>query len=331
MPYHVQPMSDPPFIPPYVREIEDIARALELTPRQPRVRSSSPLEPVMICVVHNEIRRLPKLLDHYRGLGVRDFLIIDNASTDGTGDWLAQQDDVTLYAMPGPFRWPLKQAWIHRAIQQSDPEAWYLVVDADELVVFEGHEQHRLPALVRELEARRISRARGVLIDLYPEGPLVSPGAEPTRAPHCWFDPDSYRETEVPRMVSCKGGPRHRVFELDGEPLAPELTKYPLFRAQAGHIMANPHHHFPYAENFQSPCLLGILHEKFCDDFPARVADAVRRKQYWDNSSEYQAYANALEKNPELSMWYPGSRRYDRPEDLLRCGLIEAVGWPTAG
>ena len=39
--------------------------------------------------VRNEMIRLPYFLDHYRGLGVDHFLIVDNGSDDGTAAFLA--------------------------------------------------------------------------------------------------------------------------------------------------------------------------------------------------------------------------------------------------
>ena len=51
----------------------------------------------VLCFVtlRNEMNRLPYFLEHYRALGVRHFLMVDNNSTDGSGDFLATQADVS--------------------------------------------------------------------------------------------------------------------------------------------------------------------------------------------------------------------------------------------
>ncbi|UTY39953.1 glycosyltransferase family 2 protein [Allocoprobacillus halotolerans] len=52
---------------------------------------------IVVCALKNEITRIKWFLDHYRNLGIKLFLICDNNSTDGTLDFLMQQNDVVLY------------------------------------------------------------------------------------------------------------------------------------------------------------------------------------------------------------------------------------------
>ena len=59
---------------------------------------------VLISVVRNEADILPAFFDHYRGLGIRSFVLIDNNSTDGTREVLLEQPDVILYAAAGSYR-----------------------------------------------------------------------------------------------------------------------------------------------------------------------------------------------------------------------------------
>ena len=43
----------------------------------------------------------------------------------------------------------------------------------------------------------------------------------------------------------------------------PQLTKYPVFRLDAGEVFSNPHHVWPYEANFSSACYAAVLHYKF--------------------------------------------------------------------
>jgi hypothetical protein len=52
---------------------------------------------VLVACVRNEMIRIAQFLDHYRRIGVNHFAIVDNASEDGTAEWLEQQADVLLY------------------------------------------------------------------------------------------------------------------------------------------------------------------------------------------------------------------------------------------
>ena len=54
--------------------------------------------------VRNEMGRLPFALSYYRDLGVGQFLIVDNDSTDGTRDYLKAQPDVRLWHTKASYR-----------------------------------------------------------------------------------------------------------------------------------------------------------------------------------------------------------------------------------
>lgn len=312
--------------PAYVQRVLELIEGEPLEPTVESARLGGPHDPALVCVMRDERRRLESFIAHHRALGVRDFVFIDNGSADGSWQWLMAQDGVTLYRPDGRFTQERKQSWLCQAILRHEHAGWFLVLDADERLVFDGSDTRPLSDLVRLAESRGIHRVRGMLVDLYPAGPLVAPGVQGRR--HELFDATGYQERLRPRMVSRIGGPRQRAFRVEGEPLSPELSKYPLFRALPGHLMANPHHHYPYEDNFASPCLLGLLHEKFRFDFVPRYERAVRERQYWNDSVEYRAYAEALARQPELSLEYEGSRRYTGPDDLLEAGLVEPLDWP---
>ncbi len=316
----------PALTPKHVRQVRKLAHAMQLTPLNDAPRASNGVI-TLICVIRDEQQRLESFLAHYRSLGVKDFRFFDNGSVDDSVATLMAQPDCTVYAAPGPFSWQVKQAWIHTLIQQHDPGGWYVVVDADEKLVYDGYEQHALTDLVSRLDALGLRRIRALLLDLYPRGPLLTPDGLQTAEPHRWFDPNGYLSRKKRHMPSVTGGPRYRAFQFEGHPLDPELTKFPLFKAAAGDIMSNPHHHYPYAQNFTSPCLLGVLHEKFSNDFAGRVSVAVREGQYWSDSAEYRAYKQALEKDPGLSLWTQNSQYFEGSNSLVGNGLIEAIDW----
>lgn len=52
--------------------------------------------PTVIALAHNEMYFLPAWLDHYRKLGAERFIILDDASTDNTLDYLRAQSDVMV-------------------------------------------------------------------------------------------------------------------------------------------------------------------------------------------------------------------------------------------
>jgi len=317
-------------IPAYVQSVRREADSVELAPvrRLPVRRPGN--EPVLVSVVRDEIDLLPPLLDHYRGLGVTHFVLLDNGSEDGSVEFLSTQSDVDVFRVDRPFNWVLKQGWIHRVIREYGRQRWYLCVDADEHVVFDGCARHTLGDLASGLDRRGIRRARGVLVDMYAPGPVLEYRLDrrrPLEENFSLFDADGYEERQVPRMISRRGGPRKRCFTSAGLEIDPELTKYPLFRLEPGEVMANPHHIHPYADNFLSACYLGILHFKFLPGLMAKIRAAIETEAYWEGSLEYKAYLEVLTANPDLVLQYAGSRSYRGPKSLVETGLIARFDW----
>ena len=124
-------------------------------------------------------------------------------------------------------------------------DRWYLHVDADERLVFDGAPAAGRPGrglaeLVRFAEARRPAPAARHARRPLPAGPLLAPEARRAdrlapEARDLLFDADGYAEALCLERVSRKGGPRRRAFGFD-----PELTKYPLFHIRAGEVVVEP-------------------------------------------------------------------------------------------
>jgi Glycosyl transferase family 2 len=324
------------YLPPYVRAVIEEAAQAGLRPLSRPTRPHDPETPALVAVMRDEAPRLPGFLAHYRRLGVTRFAVIDNGSRDATRALLAAEPDVALYATDRLF--PGKQGWVNALIARMGYDRWYLHVDADERLVFdgapaEGRPGRGLAELVRFAEAGGFVRLRAMLVDLYPPGRLAAPASGgPPLAPEArnlplasealLFDGDGYAETLCLERISRKGGPRRRAFGFD-----PELTKYPLFRIRAGEVAASPHHLHPYRENYRSDCLLALLHDKFGPGWRARAERAAAEGNYWQASLEYRATLAALESDPGLALAYPGSRRYCGPADLVAAGLIAPIPW----
>lgn len=319
-----------PDIPDYVNDVYEETARLKLKGLWRNRRRFKHNSPILVSVIKNEINHLPHFLGHYRDLGIRQFVILDNGSQDGSVEFLSAQPDVHMYYVDRPYTWARKQGWVHKIITAYGRQNWYVCVDADEHLVFDRSEHRSLGELASLMDRLAIRRVRGMLIDMYAGGPMLHYSVQSDRPLHesfSLFDTDSYEERQVARMVSRKGGPRRRCLSTVDTDLDPELTKYPLFRLRRGEVMANPHHLYPYPENFQSPCYLGILHYKFLPGLMRRIDTAIAEGNYWDESAEYKAYRACLKAAPNMSLEYEGTARYRSPENLIQSGLIEPVNW----
>ena len=285
---------------------------------------------ILLSVVRNERTRLPDFYDHYRRMGVKRFVILDNSSNDGTLEFSASQPDTDVYSVEDCFHWVKKQGWINKTILSYGLSRWYIYADADELLVYDQFPSRSIDELVHVAERLGITRVRGFLIDMYAPGSLRDYRAHPGEAisaTYRLFDKNSYREQRRKRLISRRGGPRKRCFGPRIDKFDPQLTKYPLFRLEPGELMVSPHYIFPFDRNFLSDCFIALLHYKFTPDFISKVQGAVESKSYWKESWEYRVYAEALERQPLLSLEYEDSATYSSPEDFIAERLITPIQW----
>jgi Glycosyl transferase family 2 len=325
--------AKPPILPAHVGKVLDELASVEFEiGRVCRRPLPDCFTPIVICVVKNERDRIPDFLRHYRAAGIERFVFIDNQSDDGTFEFLLRQPDVDLYHRPGAFDWMRKQGWISKVIEVYGHERWYIYVDADEHIVFETIEQHSFADLTRQMTRRGVRRVRGFLLDMYPAGAVLESrytSGEPLASAYPFFDREGYREERYQEVMSFKGGPRMRAFAAANPKFLPELTKYPLFWTVPGEYMANPHHIWPYTDNFESDRYLAILHYKFLPGIMDKVREAIKQANYWDGSLEYRCYAKILEADPMLSLVAPISARFTTSAELVALGLIAPLQWKS--
>lgn len=123
----------------------------------------------------NEILRLPAFLRHYRRLGVRRFFIADNASTDGSTEYLRRQPDVHVFRTEQSFRAARGGTdWLNALLSRYGVGHWCVTVDVDELLCYPGSESAGLVELTAYLDAHGYEVLPCLLLDLYPSGPLSS-------------------------------------------------------------------------------------------------------------------------------------------------------------
>ena len=85
----------------------------------------------------NESYHQPFFLDHYRNLGILNFLIYDDSSNDGTTELLLSQDDVTVITSDIPFGTLVKGKKSISVLKRTAPgslikKGWAIIADADE-------------------------------------------------------------------------------------------------------------------------------------------------------------------------------------------------------
>ena len=300
-------------------------KGLELAQITSPARTDGVLAFACIC---NEMQRLPEFLDHYRQLGVAQFFIVDNGSSDGSTAFLARQRDVSLWSSAASYRHArFGMDWLAALKRRAGRNRWCLTVDADELLVYPDWQTRPLPALTAWLEARRIHSFGALLLDLY-GGPGAGGTSTLRQVP--WFDAGNYRAERDPRYGHdwIQGGPRERAFFAIRPRQAPALNKVPLVHWQPGYTyVSSTHHLLPRSLNAgRAEVPTGVLlHTKFLPGFAARAAIEVARGEHYGDAAEYRAYlARAMTPS---ALHHAGSVRLAGWRQLEALGLMSRGVW----
>lgn len=268
---------------------------------------------IAFSLVYNGMDYLQAYFAHYRALGIRGFVIVDNGSTDGTREYLARQPDVVLYQHPGSFRAAAHGvAWINPLIQKHALGRWALFVDIDEHLVFPHAGQGRSIAnLVAYADDQGAGCFPSFMLDLFATPRSFDLGF----AGHCFFDREYLRYPSISLpFTAVQGGVRGR---LTGRHFL--ITKSPLVKVDRDLQFLENNHIHSYA-----PCAdvtTALLHYKFVGDTRHKFTEAVTRGEHFLGGRFYRDMLARLRGNGiARGLW---SRRYRGDGQLVKMGLIQ--------
>ena len=272
---------------------------------------------VLVCAVKDDFARIKMQINHHRNIGVKHFIYIDNVSTDGTFEWLKEQEDVTLYTVDALYNSTVRMGWCQSAIEQEGYGRWYLILDSDELFAYPNMENANIHRYVSFLENKKVSVVTSPMIDMYSRGEIfMADPNEKIKNVHCFFDVLYNREN---RYVNWHigGGPRQRLFLLENE-----LTKHSLIKVEKNMVI-DVHEIFPFCKNTETGAVAFLLHYKFLPGDAQKYKEIVKAGNYSWGSQEYKAYMHLYEQNPNISFFYPGSQKLNTSMDLLKINIAD--------
>ena len=320
------------------RTVRAMRKGTELRNIRDRTDKIRKRDVLLFCTLRNEHVRLPYFLKFYRDMGVNHFLFVDNDSTDGSGEYLAEQDDVSLWHTKASYkRSNFGVDWLNGLQRKYGHGHWILVVDPDELFLYPFCDTRPIQALTDWLDNSSIRCFGAMLLDMYPKGRLNDqpylPGQDPLEIAS-WFDPGNYaiKKNKKYGNLWIQGGPRARVFFADNALKAPALNKIPLVKWDKRYAyVSSTHMLLPrglnqvYDEWGGEKASGVLLHTKFLNTFTEKAAEELERRQHYSGSVEYKAYAATLEQNPEL--WCKWSEKFINWRQLEILGLMSKGNW----
>ena len=292
---------------------------------------------ILCCVVvRNEAARLPYFLAYYRGLGVSCFLVVDNGSTDGTLAYLLAQPDVRVWRSGLSFNQAnFGAGWFEVLLRHYGVGHWCLLVDADELLVYDGCEQRLLPDVCRALDHAGQRALSGLLLDLYSDQPIqathYTPG-QPFLAACPYFDRQVYHAryedwTAYRNQAIYLGGVRQRVFGAAGRY---NISKVPLLKYDVDCILIGGQHWTNLPRETIAADTACLLHFKFFSTFPEYARAETARQEHYGQAMQYAEYARRLAEDADLTLYDPQhSVRYRDSRQLVELGIIQPLPRPT--
>lgn len=284
-------------------------------------------EIVVISSMRNELQRLPYFLEYYRGLGVDRFLFIDNNSSDGTREFLAEQPDVEYFYTDRSYNGSGNgRMWVQEVAETYATGHWVLNVDPDELLVYPGVELFGIRDLCNYLDSQGYEGLFTVLLDLYSDVPLDQTRYErgtDFRTTCKFFEVDSYRlgPAEYPPFLNVWGGPRGRLAAAEEGPNAAfQQRKIPLVKWNRGFSYVVAAHAARFLQ--LADATGALLHFKYFSTWvDTMVNDHARGDR---NPHSYAFYKGRVDH--DLCFYGSHSHRYTESRDLVQLGVMASTG-----
>lgn len=324
----------------------------------------------LYSVMRNERFFLEAFFDHYRRIGVEQFLILDDGSSDGSIEYCSNQSDCALLASPLRYgeeievRMPGGRVQRERAgvlFKRAIPERFcrgeYAVyADADEFLLLPPG-TGSLGALFRELEARAVDSVVASLVEFYPasigdlRGSAEPRSFEDLVSLYPYFDAlplVRFRPGMPPKRIN--GSASRRLFAQYGlvrprprsrwvpgwlhelrRPLpGKSATMKTPILRWRAGVWTTDTHHANVRPS--SEVLLAFAHFKFTHAWASKTEEALRLRSYADKSEKYELYSELMRRMQADGADFTGpeSRRYQGPGDLVDAGLLQC-GWTDGG
>lgn len=279
------------------------------------------------AVVRNEMFFLPSFFEHYRNMGIRQFIMLDDRSDDGSLDFLRSQPDCVILA--SPLRYGDKiggrraaHLWKNWIPQRFFPGKWAICADADEFIFFPP-QFSGVDQFIAHLDRTGTTAVAAVMVDFYPESIAQMESLEAPKslsdlfAKYAWFDAGPYYRWPggQPRPKILHGGVRERllrkfviskrdmhktsfqillrrlksIFVKDRN--VGSIHKVPIVKWTAGREYLHSH---TLNEAPGRDFILPIAHFKFTSLLHQKIEQAIASKAYSKGSRTYFAYAELL-------------------------------------
>jgi len=298
---------------------------------------AGPEDVTVVVLVKNGLFYLDGFFRHYRELGIRHYVFMDNGSTDGTIDRIRQEPGTVILQSSLPARM-FENDFRRYVAERYCKNRWCLYADIDELFEFEGQQEIGLSGLLRYMRQNGYNALMAQMLDLFSQKPLREDAETP-------FDQviDTYQHYDLERIETApyhqtdhpltKGFdyylqhnqvPNQRLQFLFGGIRSKKfselccLTKHPLIFLDPK-VEPGVHPHF--SDHLRVADFSALLrHYKFCDNSIQRDQNSVTGGAL--SHGEDKQRMSVVKQNADLSLYTPQALTFTGIQALYDQGFL---------
>lgn len=249
----------------------------------------------VVSVIRNEMTMLVHFLEHYRSMGVKTFIIVDNLSDDGSREFLLGQPDVLLYSADTDYKNSnYGVVWQEAVLANHCLNKWVLLADADEFLVFPNMESADLSDFIHKIEKEGADGVKIGMVDMYPRGDLSAADftmSTPFESASYFDRHPSYHyhfsQGIFSNHTSSVSSLRHRL-DPTADPCSFTSQKYALIKYKPW---------MKFSAGLHDACGLNVAgepvyfaHFKYHAGFKKKASIEVARAQHYNSAAEYKRY-----------------------------------------
>jgi hypothetical protein len=257
-------------------------------------------------------------------------------SNDESLEYMIDQTDVSVFSTTQEYKnFHFSVDWLESAFSNFCYGKWILVIDADELFIYDGYEKQSISSLTNYADKNGFDSFLAPMIDMYNKEELSKARLD-NNIPYTVCN---YFDSKVTMDIQDKttfgpfsnspvyaGGLRARVFgKYNSAPSYSYLNqKYCLFKYNPMHKFIEGIHFM--GNNNPAPVRAALLHFKYHAGFYNKVHEQILSAQHWNGSQEYKRYLNKLEHNDTLSLYDEEvSIQYTGSKSLIEAGYMDKL------
>jgi len=249
---------------------------------------------ILVCFYNNFENLAEKWIEHYISIGIKNYILIDNNSSDNSTKILksyAKKINISFWQINDDYNCFKMCGWKQRILEYYGKKQ-YLIVDSDELLIYKDYKETTFENFVK---TNKIKMMKSMMLDVYGKNKIFDNKLECFN----YVDKGTYKITSnVPYKQRFFGGPRSRIFGIN-----PSLQKIPFIAYTGNEVYANDHYLYPWNLNSKAKLSSYLLHYKFLPDDVEKYKIFLSDGRHWNNSHEYKIYDSVLKNNEQTTFY----------------------------